>query len=111
MGPERFLLTLPENLPMIEEKKVFFVAGMGERFMPEIIKIRDHIQSNGNVCLLGNPDDTIKHQFKRANKIKADFVVIYGEDEEKEGVYTLKDMKTGVQKKVDLKTFKSLISQ
>jgi histidyl-tRNA synthetase len=110
MGPERFLLTLPDNLPEIENEKVFFVVGMGERFMPEILKLRNQIQARGHVCILGNPDDPIKQQFKRADKVKAGYVLIYGEDEEKEGVYAVKDMKTGVQKKVPVKDFVSQIS-
>jgi histidyl-tRNA synthetase len=110
MGPERFLLTLPDNLPEIENEKVFFVVGMGERFMPEILNLRNQIQARGHVCILGNPDDPLKQQFKRADKVKAAYAVIYGEDEEKEGVYAVKDMKTGVQKKVPVKDFVSQIS-
>ncbi|MGB7055872.1 MAG: histidine--tRNA ligase [bacterium] len=110
MGPERFLLTLSDNLPKIEDNEVFFVAGMGERFMPEILKLRNGIQAKDHVCILGNPDDTIKQQVKRANKVRAAYVVIYGEDEEKEGVYAVKDMKTGEQKKVPVKDFVSQIS-
>ena len=110
MGPERFLLTLPDDLPKIDAKRIFFVAGMGERYMSEIVKLRNAIQSAGHVCLLGNPGDPIKQQLKRANKTQAEYVVIYGEDEEKSGVYAVKDMKTGEQKKIPVKDFISYIS-
>ncbi len=109
MGPERFLLALPEDRPVIKEKMVFFVAGMGERFMPDIIKIRQIIQSKGQICVFGNPADTIKRQVKRANRLNAHFVVIYGENEEKEGVYAVKNMSTGEQKNVLFKDFEAYL--
>ena len=110
MGPERFLLTLPEDMPRIAPMRIFFVAGMGERFMPEILKLRKTIQEAGHICLLGNPDDPIKQQVKRANKTQSAYVVIYGEDEERSGVYAVKDMKTGEQQKIPVKDFISHIS-
>jgi histidyl-tRNA synthetase len=109
MGPERFLLTLPDGLPKVDERKIFFVVGMGERFMPEIIQLRKQIQAQGHVCILGDPRDPVKQQMKRANKLNAAYVAIYGEDEEKESVYAVKDMKTGKQKKVPVADFVSHI--
>jgi histidyl-tRNA synthetase len=110
MGPERFLLTLPDNMPKIADRKTFFVAGMGQKYMTEILKLRSTIQAAGHICLLGNPDDPIKQQVKRADKTQAAYVVIYGEDEEKSGVYAVKDMKTGEQKNIPVKDFISRIS-
>lgn len=78
--------------------------------MPEILKLRRQIQTHGHVCIVGNPDDPIKQQMKRADKVGADYAVIYGEDEEKEGVYAVKDMKTGKQEKVPVKDFSTIIA-
>jgi histidyl-tRNA synthetase len=103
------LLTLPDGLPKVDERKIFFVVGMGERFMPEIIQLRKQIQAQGHVCILGDPRDPVKQQMKRANKLNAAYVAIYGEDEEKESVYAVKDMKTGKQKKVPVADFVSHI--
>ena len=105
MGPERFLLTLPDELPAIKTRKIYFVAGMGESFLNEIIKLRDLIQSKGHICLLGNPADPIKQQIKRADKTRALYTIIYGEDEAAGKFYTVKDMKTGRQEKVPVKDF------
>jgi len=110
MGPERFLLTLPDELPEIETRGVYFVASMGESFLDEIIKIRNLIQSKGHICLLGNPADPIKQQIKRADKANASYTVIYGEDEAEGGFYTIKEMKTGNQEKVPVKAFVSYIT-
>jgi len=110
MGPERFLLTLPDELPAIKTRKIYFVAGMGESFLNEIIKLRDLIQSKGHICLLGNPADPIKQQIKRANKTRALYTIIYGEDEAAGKFYTVKDMKTGRQEKVPVKDFISHVT-
>jgi len=111
MGPERFLLTLPDELPRVKKDRIYFVAVMGERLMPEILKLRSQIQNSGHVCIVGNPDDPLKQQMKRADKVHADYTVIFGENEEKEGVYAVKDMKTGKQEKVPVKDFPAVIAR
>jgi histidyl-tRNA synthetase len=111
MGPERLLLTMHEELPHIEEPKIFCVVGMGEKYQTEMVQLRDQIQTAGHTCILGSPDEPIKQQVRKANKVNAEYTVIYGEDEEKEGVYTIKNMKTGKQEKVPLKGFGSFISR
>ena len=78
--------------------------------MPEILKLRSLILSHGHVCIIGNPDDHIKQQMKRADKAHADYTVIFGEDEEKEGVYAVKDMNTGKQEKVPAKDFGTFLA-
>jgi histidyl-tRNA synthetase len=61
------------------------------------------------VCVLANPSDSIKNQLKRANKVNADYVIIYGEDEAKEEAYAIKDMKTGEQKKIGINDFPAFL--
>jgi histidyl-tRNA synthetase len=111
MGPERLLLTMPDDAPKLEQRLVYFVAAIGETYLEKIIPIRDTIQAKGHICMLGNPDDAIKQQMKRANKLAAAYAVILGEDEDKEGVYAVKDMKTGEQKKIPADKFSSQIPQ
>jgi histidyl-tRNA synthetase len=109
MGPERLLLAMAEEMPEIRNKKVFFIVGMGERFVKDIICLRDRIHSNGQKCMLGDPGEPIKQQMKKADKVKATYAVIYGEDEEKEGVYAVKDMQTGKQTKIPITEFDSFL--
>ena len=42
-------------------------------------------------------------QMKKANKINADYVLILGEDEERENMLTLKEFSTGKQEKITIK--------
>jgi len=100
MGQERMLLTLPENLPKIEDPKVFFIAVMGERFAQELLRLRITVIDHGFICFMGNPEAPIKHQMKDADRFGADHVIIYGENEEKEHYYTVKNMKSGEQVQV-----------
>lgn len=100
MGVDRTLLALPVDLPRIEKKKIFFVAIMDEQFIGEIVKLKKMIENSGNVCIAGNPLDSIKRQMKDANHYNSDYVVIYGEDEAAEDVYSIKDMSSGVQIKI-----------
>lgn len=47
-------------------------------------------------------DDKFKNKLSYASKIGAEFSIIIGEDELKDGLVALKDMKTGDQSKVDI---------
>jgi histidyl-tRNA synthetase len=111
MGPERLLLTMPDDRPKLEQQQRYFVAAIGEKYLEKIIPIRDIIQTKGNICVFGNPGDPIRQQMKRANKLAAAYAIIYGEDEDKEGVYAVKDMKTGAQKKIPVGELNSQIPQ
>ncbi|MFB6345252.1 MAG: histidine--tRNA ligase [bacterium] len=47
---------------------------------------------------VGNPDDSVKSQFRRADRYNARAVFLMGEDERSEGVLNVKRMDTGEQK-------------
>ncbi len=111
MGVDRLLITMPDNLPKIEEKKRFFIATIGERFINEMVKLRDLIQMHNYICLMGDPEDSIKRQLKKANRVGADYSVIYGEDEAEEKVCAVKNMKSGKQEKITLKDFASFLEK
>ncbi|UCF70454.1 MAG: histidine--tRNA ligase [candidate division WOR-3 bacterium] len=109
LGPERLLLTMPEELPSVKARRAFFLIGVGERYLPTMISLRTQIHNNGHRCFLGDPGEPIKHQMKKADRFKADHVVICGEDEEKEGIYTVKEMSTGRQSKIPVAEFESFL--
>jgi histidyl-tRNA synthetase len=100
MGVERLLLTLPETKPELKPGRVFFIAPMGKDSIPEVLRLRSQIQKLGHVCLVGNPEDPLRRQMKKADRIQAEYVVIYGSDEKAQGYYTLREMKRSEQKKI-----------
>jgi histidyl-tRNA synthetase len=105
MGTERLLLTMHDNVPVLDKKTIFFIIGMGERYLEDLIHLRDQIQGKGQICLFGDPGEPIKNQVKKANKASAAYTIIYGEDEEKNGYYTVKNMQSGDQQKVPIQEF------
>ncbi|MCX7995709.1 MAG: histidine--tRNA ligase [candidate division WOR-3 bacterium] len=111
MGVERMLLALPELQPEIKKSKKFFIAVIGESLFDEGVKLREMIIKNGFICIHGNPLDKIKTQMKDAHHYKVDYVIIYGEDEAAQGVYTLKNMMTGEQKKISQNEIIQFIEQ
>lgn len=105
MGPERLLLSLDDDRPELERGSVFYVIGIGEKYLDQMIGLRDQILRSGNACIFGDPGEPIRAQIKKADKVSADYAVIFGEDEERDGVYALKDMKTAKQERVLIKEF------
>ena len=105
MGTERLLLTMPDTVPVLDRKIVFFVIGMGERYLADLIRLRDQIQGKGQICMFGDPGESIKSQVKKANRANAAYTVIYGEDEERNNYYTIKNMRSGEQDRIPLNEF------
>jgi len=100
MGVDRTLLALPEDIPVMDKQTTFFIAVMGEKYTRELIVIRRILDDKNIICHMGNPGASIKNQMKDANRFGAQYVVIYGEDEDKNGYYTVKNMESGEQLKV-----------
>jgi len=109
MGVDRLLLTMPDTSPLIESKKVVFIAAMGETYIPATLPICETLHTLGFVCVYGNPDDTIKKQMKSAHRLRVDYVVIYGEQEARDEVCAIKDMESGEQKNVPIHTLSQYI--
>jgi histidyl-tRNA synthetase len=97
MGPERMLLTLPPNIPHVEARTSIYIAVIGERYLEIMLIVRDTLIKNDFICVMAAPDDSVKRQLKQANRLKVDYVILYGEDEAEKGMYAIKDMKTGEQ--------------
>lgn len=100
MGVERTLIALPENKPELPARRKIFIALIGETHLAELRALRSTLADQPLVIITGDPADPIKRQFKTANRYDVDFVLVYGEDEAKAGVYSLKDMRTGEQRQI-----------
>jgi len=109
MGVDRLLIAMPDDLPKIEEKKRFFIATIGQRLINDTVALRDILQGNSFTCIMGNPEETLKLQLKSAHRVEAGYAIIYGEDEAKEDVCTVRDMTSGKQEKIAIKDFASYL--
>ena len=61
------------------------------------LKVATRLRDNGVKTLIEMNARKIKKCFEYANKENINYVIVIGENEKKEGKYTLKDMKTGEQ--------------
>ena len=68
-----------------------------ENFLEPSIEISNKLRNNGISCQIYLEDAKMSKKLNYANKIKVPFVIIIGEEEVKNDVYTLKNMKTGEQ--------------
>ncbi len=96
VGVERLMLLVEEPQ---RDYELFFVIPFGE-VHAYALKVADTLRKKGKVVEFSYRRGGLKKQLEFADKIRADYAVIIGEDELKEGVVTLKDMRTGEQKKV-----------
>jgi len=111
MGVERMLIAMPEDRPKIEEPKVFMVAAMGVPALSKAITLDRMIRDLGCVCYVGNPDDSLKQQLKKADRLAVDHAIILGEEELKEGYLTVRDMKQSEQKKITEAEFEKFLNE
>jgi histidyl-tRNA synthetase len=102
MGVDRMLMSLPGEKPSLKIRKRFFIAVMDGELIGEAIKLRDAVQQCDHVSIIGNPEHSIKKQMKKANRLHADYVILYGEDEAQKNIYSIKDMVSGNQEQVPL---------
>ncbi len=97
LGLERLLLVL-ENLNLLPSQPPltqFFVAALGEnakKFVTSLVYRLRKAGISADFDVLGR---SVKAQFKFADKLRAPFVIVIGDDELANGTYKLKNMQTG----------------
>lgn len=97
-GMERLLSVMPYKK---EREQFLYIVYLGEEAKKEGMDIARKLRREGMSCLIEYKEKSLKNQMSRANKLGAAWTLILGEDEVKSGEYSLKNMETGVQKKVE----------
>jgi histidyl-tRNA synthetase len=105
MGVARLLLTMPAHLPRVQEELVFYIAILGVKQLKQALRLRDAIHVHGRTCIIGSPDTPLKQQMKRAHRAGADYAIIYGEGEAQRQIGIVRNMKSGEQQEISLKSF------
>ncbi len=97
VGIERLMLLIdaPEK-----DYDLYFLIPFGD-VHSYALKVADRLREEGKVVEVSYRKGGLRKQLEFANRLGADYAVIIGEDEAKEGVITIKDMRTGEQKKVN----------
>ena len=85
-----------------QKSKMILIVPMQSEFLKSAYKIREKfLHSNYSTEI--HIDKNLKKSLKYANKIKADYAIILGEEEVKKEVYTIKNLNTGLQNTIEKK--------
>ena len=101
MGLERVIDNLKrENIaPPQINSTLILIAHMGTPAKTEAIKLASQIRSTGCRTVIG-PSRGLKSQLRYANSIKASHCIIIGDDELKDGTYTVRNLNDSDQNRL-----------
>ncbi len=103
LGMERLLLVMESqgiDIPHNNGIQVF-VATMGEKANLYGFNLCHEFRQKGIACDCDHGGKSLKAQFKYADKLKAQYVVVIGENELESGILNFKNMATGEELKIN----------
>jgi histidyl-tRNA synthetase len=77
-----------------------YIISLGEEAKLKSLQLLDELRKSGITADTDYENKSLKGALRKANDLKAKFVLIIGEDELKKNVVTLKNMSSGEQKEV-----------
>ena len=98
-GIERLVLAMPADAGG-ERRMPVFVAAMGETARESALALLRDLRRAGVEAHMEYEGRSLKSQMKRADRLKAAFALILGDDELAAGAVSVKDMSTGHQSRV-----------
>ncbi len=98
-GIERLVLAMPDGTPD-HARRPLFVAAMGDAARESALALLRDLRRAGLEAHMEYEGRSIKSQMKRADRLKAAFALILGEDELAEAVVSVKNMASGEQARV-----------
>ncbi|MCD7032986.1 histidine--tRNA ligase [Metabacillus sp. GX 13764] len=110
---ERFLAAIEaENIQLpIKEGIDCFIVTMGEKAKDRSVPLLRDLRKAGLAAEKDYEDKKMKGQFKSADRLKARFVAVIGDDELVKNAAALKDMETGEQKEISLDELAEYLKQ
>ena len=101
VGMERLVSLLPKDKGFISYPHLF-IAALGEEPFKEAYRIINQLHLDGIRAELDYEGKSLKSQMRRADKLKARYVLILGEDELKRGKAALRNMETKSQEEISI---------
>jgi histidyl-tRNA synthetase len=101
IGMERLVSLLPKEKEFIQYPSLF-IAALGEETYREVYRLVNQLHLEGIRAELDYEGKNLKSQMRRADKLKAQYVLIMGEEELKRGRAVLRNMGTKFQEEVPL---------
>lgn len=104
MGMERLIMALDaENKEMsIDDRLDCFVVAVGDEAKKEAVRLLHELRKGGIQADKDYQDRKMKAQFKAADRFKAKYVLILGEDEIEREIVNVKELDTGEQLEVPI---------
>ncbi len=112
IGLERWALALwgEKRVFPLEHGKIY-LAALGKRANVEALKLAQYLRKNGISTLVCYSERSLKAKLKSADKFKARFALILGEEELKKGEIILRDMKRSMQEILSLQAKEDMVKR
>ncbi len=95
LGMERLVMALP---PSPDERRCqVFLAPLVEGALDKALLLQKNLREHGLAVLMDHEGRGLKSQMKRADKLRARYVALLGEDELRAGHWTVRDMESSAQ--------------
>jgi len=101
-GVERLLLIMDSSAHELIGKDIVYVITLGDEARKESLKLLADLRKNAIIADTDYENKSLKGAMRKANDLKAKYVLIMGDDELKKGTITVKNMASGEQKEVRL---------
>ena len=98
---ERLISLLPEGKGFVKTPHLF-IAALGEDTYKEAYQLANQLHLQGIRAEMDYEGKSLKSQMRRANKLKARYALILGEEELKSGKAVLRDMEGKSQEDIPL---------
>jgi len=110
IGMERLISLLPEGKEFSKYPDLF-VAALGEAPFKEASRIVNQLHLEGVRAELDYEGKSLKSQMRRADKLKARYTLILGEEELKRGKAVLRNMGTKSQEEIPMGNLLNIVKQ
>ncbi|NWG02085.1 MAG: histidine--tRNA ligase [Syntrophaceae bacterium] len=110
IGMERLVSLLPKDKEFIQTPHLF-VAILGEKTIKEAYRIINQLHLQGIRAECDYEGKSLKSQMRRADKLKAQYVLILGENELKRGKAVLRNMGNKVQEEIPILDLVNIIKE
>jgi histidyl-tRNA synthetase len=110
IGMERLISLIPKEKEFIQYPHLF-IAALGEETNKEAYRLVNQLHLQGIRAELDYEGKSLKSQMRRANKMKARYVLILGEEELKRGKAVLRNMENKSQEEIPMADLLSILKE
>jgi len=110
IGMERLVSLLPKDKEFVQTPHLF-IAALGEGPLKEAYRIVNELHLQGIRAELDYEGKSLKSQMRRADKFKAQYVLILGDEELKQGKAVLRNMETKFQEEIPIPNLVNILKE